>query len=66
MNVVQLPDIHLTAPGTLVEGLDTHARLAPALEHMQRHVPDIARLVITGTCRTGARGRPMTRGAFCV
>lgn len=48
MNIVQLSDIHLTAPGTLVEGLDTHARLARALDHMQRHVPDIARLVITG------------------
>ena len=42
MNLVQLPGIHLTAPCTLVEGLDTHARLAPALEHMLRHVPDIA------------------------
>ena len=35
MNVVQLSNIHLTAPGTLVEGLDAHARLAPALEQMQ-------------------------------
>lgn len=48
MNIVHISDIHLTVPGEEMAGLDTHARLAAALDHMQAHIPEVERLIITG------------------
>ncbi len=48
MKFIHLSDIHLGAPGALIEGLDPHERLARAFGHMAEHHADAVRLVITG------------------
>jgi len=48
VKLIHLSDIHLTIPGQKMAGLDTHHRLARALEHMCQYHADAERLVITG------------------
>lgn len=48
MKFIHLSDIHLSKPGTLVEGLDPVARLAQALDHMRDQHSDASHLVVTG------------------
>lgn len=48
MKIIHLSDIHLCAPGGLVEGIDPHERLARAFGHMAEHHADATRLVISG------------------
>ncbi len=48
MKFIHLSDIHLGAPGALIEGLDPYERLARAFGHMAEHHADAVRLVITG------------------
>ncbi|SMX38221.1 metallophosphoesterase [Maliponia aquimaris] len=48
MKFIHMSDIHLAAPGKLVDGIDPAPRLAQALAHIARHHADAARLIITG------------------
>ncbi|MGH1415247.1 MAG: metallophosphoesterase [Pelagimonas sp.] len=62
MKFIHLSDIHLGAPGALIEGLDPYDRLARAFGHMAEHHADAARLVITGDLTH--HGDPVAYGAL--
>lgn len=48
MKIIHLTDLHLSAPGQPVWGLDTHDRAARVLDDIARHHPDAAFCVISG------------------
>lgn len=48
MRLIHMSDLHLTIPGELMAGLDTHARLARALATVRDQFGDAARLILTG------------------
>lgn len=48
MKLIHISDIHLTIPGERMSGIDTHRRFAQALDHIQAHHADAARIIITG------------------
>jgi Icc protein len=56
MKFIHLTDLHLTAPGALLWGLDPLARLQSALDDILAHHADAARILITGDLTE--RGEP--------
>ena len=48
MKLLQITDIHLTAPGKTIGGRDPNANFAKALAHATSHHPDAETLIITG------------------
>lgn len=56
MKLIHLTDIHLMPPGRALYGLDTAARLAAAVEHIQARHADAEACVITGDL--AHRGEP--------
>lgn len=48
MKLIVLSDLHLTAPGETIIGIDPWARLDQALAHAQQAHPDAARYVLLG------------------
>lgn len=48
MKFIHLTDLHLTAPGEKLWGLDPHARVQAALDDIVAHHADAERVIITG------------------
>ena len=48
MKLVHISDIHLTALGERMGGLNPHKRFAQALDHVRAHHGDATRIIITG------------------
>jgi len=48
MKLVHISDIHLTAPGERMGGLNPHSRFAQALDYVRAQHGDAARIIITG------------------
>lgn len=48
MKFIHLTDLHLTAPGEKLWGLDPHERVAAAFDDIARHHADAERVIITG------------------
>lgn len=53
MKLIQLTDLHLTEPGTLLYGLDPYTRFDVCLAHVDRYHQDAALLIITGDIADG-------------
>ena len=48
MKFIHLTDLHLTAPGEKLWGLDPHQRVQAALDDIMAHHADAERVIITG------------------
>lgn len=48
MKIIHISDIHLTLPGERMGGLNPHRRFEQALENVNEHHADAARIIITG------------------
>ncbi len=48
MKLLQITDIHLTAPGKTIGGRDPNANFEKALDHALSHHPDAEAMIITG------------------
>lgn len=48
MKLIHLTDTHLVPPGQMLYGLDTAARLAAAVKHIQQHHSDADACILTG------------------
>ncbi len=61
MKILQLTDIHLTAPGKTIGGRDPNVNFDKALKHASEHHPDAEVLVITGDLSDWGEGADYER-----